>query len=320
MTQAAPRAFISHASEDKERFVLPFAKALREAGIDAWVDKWEIGPGDSLVQRIFDEGIAEADAFIVVLSLASVSKPWVREELDAGVVRRITSGRAQRLIPVVLDEAVEVPEALRHLLWESVPKSGFDGVVTRIINVLHGRSERPVLGESPRYARSTLRWTSHPADETVFRLVVDELRAHDGPGWLLWSNDVQARALELGLSTSQFCESMHALIEQGLVSAEVMAGGVRWMLKPFKDSVWLRLEEERGLDIVSVERQALAAVLNDDKREFRSNDLGVGWFTLGAILRRLEAQRLINVTPVSGGFYAVTSVSPLAPRALRDSR
>ena len=31
-----PKVFISHASEDKERFVVNFATALRENGIDAW--------------------------------------------------------------------------------------------------------------------------------------------------------------------------------------------------------------------------------------------------------------------------------------------
>ena len=37
-----PKVFISHASEDKDRFVLAFAKELRSRGVDAWVDEWEI--------------------------------------------------------------------------------------------------------------------------------------------------------------------------------------------------------------------------------------------------------------------------------------
>ena len=40
----APRAFMSHSSADKERFVLPFATRLRAAGIDVWVDRWEMLP------------------------------------------------------------------------------------------------------------------------------------------------------------------------------------------------------------------------------------------------------------------------------------
>jgi hypothetical protein len=47
----APKVFISHASEDKERFVIRFAETLRCAGIEAWLDQWELRPGDSLIHR-----------------------------------------------------------------------------------------------------------------------------------------------------------------------------------------------------------------------------------------------------------------------------
>ena len=112
MTEAAtPRVFISHGSEDKDRFVLGFATQLLERGIDAWIDQWEIVLGDSLVQRIFSIGIAGADAFIVILSSTSVNKSWVQAELDAAVVRNIEDNT--RLIVIRLDD-VEVPTALRE--------------------------------------------------------------------------------------------------------------------------------------------------------------------------------------------------------------
>ncbi len=54
---SAPRAFISHASEDHD-FVEHLATRLRQDhGIDAWVDNWEMLPGDSLVSKVFAEGI-----------------------------------------------------------------------------------------------------------------------------------------------------------------------------------------------------------------------------------------------------------------------
>jgi hypothetical protein len=57
---SSPRVFLSHASEDKDRFVLPFARALRANGVDVWLDKWEILPGDSLVDKLFEEGLKGA--------------------------------------------------------------------------------------------------------------------------------------------------------------------------------------------------------------------------------------------------------------------
>lgn len=67
-----PKVFVSHASEDKSRFVVDFARSLRENGVDAWLDQWEMKPGDSLVDKIFEEGLKDARAVIVVLSKSSV--------------------------------------------------------------------------------------------------------------------------------------------------------------------------------------------------------------------------------------------------------
>ncbi len=50
----APKVFLSHASEDKDRFVVGFARQLRENGVDVWLDQWEMKPGDSLVDKIFE--------------------------------------------------------------------------------------------------------------------------------------------------------------------------------------------------------------------------------------------------------------------------
>ncbi|HEX3684106.1 MAG TPA: toll/interleukin-1 receptor domain-containing protein [Bryobacteraceae bacterium] len=81
------RVFISHASEDKERFVLRLAEQLREKGIDAWLDPWEMLPGDNLVDKIFNAGLKQSDVVIVVLSNVSVEKPWVQKELSSAVVK-----------------------------------------------------------------------------------------------------------------------------------------------------------------------------------------------------------------------------------------
>src|SRR5476649_1562305 len=94
-----PKVFICHASEDKLRFVIPFATALRDKGVEAWVDQFEILAGDNIVEKIFSEGIEQASAVIAVVSQASLSKPWVREEISVAFVRRI-EGRC-KLIPIV---------------------------------------------------------------------------------------------------------------------------------------------------------------------------------------------------------------------------
>lgn len=318
MTDEAPRVFLSHASEDKERFVIPFAARLRAIGIDAWVDQWEMGPGDSLVQRIFDEGIAFADAFVVVLSHVSVVKPWVREELDAGVVQRIVSGRSTKLMPVILDADVAVPAALRHLLWESVPLHGLDGVTERIADQLLGRTRKPPLGPRPIYSEAPLRFTEEPADEMVFMLIVDKIRSLDGPhAWELGSQDIRARAQELGIDADRFSESMHALVDKGLINARVTLGEVRWIIHQLPDCVWLRLEEARGVDLNAVRKALLASIVNERRTKLEPTAFGIGWFTFYALMREFDAQRLLKFNTTTNGNY-VSGLSPLARRVLRE--
>lgn len=148
-----PKVFISHATEDKDRFVLKFAEALRKNGVDAWLDKWEMLPGDSLVDKIFEEGIKEASAFIVILPATSVAKPWVREELNAGFVKRL-SGKC-RIIPIILD-ACEVPECLRSTLWQKISNpNDYEQDFKRILNSIFGLSDKPAIGVGPAHAEAS---------------------------------------------------------------------------------------------------------------------------------------------------------------------
>ncbi len=143
----APKAFISHASEDKDRFVLNFARRLRENGVDAWVDKWEMKPGDQLVKKIFEEGLGQADVVIIVLSKTSVQKPWVQRELGVSVVNKIN--RKVRLIPVVIDDC-DIPESLWSDLWERIKDvTSYDESFDRILQAIFGISDKPAVGSPP---------------------------------------------------------------------------------------------------------------------------------------------------------------------------
>jgi hypothetical protein len=171
----SPKVFVSHASEDKDRFVLRFAERLRQKGIDAWLDKWEMLPGDSLVDKIFEEGIKEAKAVIVVLSNFSVKKPWVREELNAAVVKRINNG--SKLIPVVIDNC-DVPEALKTTLWESIADlSAYDASFDRIVSSIYGANDKPPIGPQPEYVQSFVKNIGglNNIDSLVLRLSCEEV-------------------------------------------------------------------------------------------------------------------------------------------------
>lgn len=147
-----PKVFVSHASEDKERFVTNFATKLRENGVDAWLDKWEMLPGDSLVDKIFEEGLKEAQAVIIVLSNYSIKKPWVREELNVSIVAKLSKGT--KIIPIVLDNC-EVPQSLTSTLWESIPDlNSYEQNFKRVLSSIFGATDKPALGKAPAHTTS----------------------------------------------------------------------------------------------------------------------------------------------------------------------
>jgi hypothetical protein len=212
----APRVFISHASEDKERFVIPFATALRALGIDAWVDRWEMKIGDSLVDKIFEEGLKDTDVVIIVLSPTSIVKPWVREELNAAVVSRIQNGT--RIVPLVLD-ACEVPGALRHILWHAISDpSSFGEDLNKVADVILGRSSKPPLGSAPLYFSAAALHSVGgltPADNAVLAALYQSFligaRSLVDPQWLV------AELGKQGLDATLVSESMEVLEQQGYI-------------------------------------------------------------------------------------------------------
>jgi len=148
---SSKKIFLSYSHSDQP-FAEKVAAAMIANGQDVWFDKWEILPGDSIVGRIFEEGLRDAAAFAVVLSKESVRSPWVREELSVAVVNRIE--RTTRLIPI-LKEDVELPTALRALHWVDM-RSDFDSGIRTIINAIQGFSEKPALGELPSHLKNLL--------------------------------------------------------------------------------------------------------------------------------------------------------------------
>ncbi|SIT72478.1 toll/interleukin-1 receptor domain-containing protein [Microbacterium sp. RU33B] len=295
-----PKAFISHASEDKDSFVVEFATKLRLAGVDAWVDEWEIRAGDSLVDKVFAHGIEGADVFIVVLSETSAGKPWVREELDAGVVRRINRGT--RLIPVLIDD-VEVPPALQHLRWVSVSKLGLEGAVQDIVGTLFGSDLAPPLGSPPAYSRRAPKMLPNPVDDAVLNAAADLILERGAGGF--GATQLLERLSDLDLSTALVEEAIASLAEQGLVEVSRSFGGSTIMR--FRAQTWLALLKARGVDVNALLDQLLALLVNTNQTRGFDEDRE----TVHALVTVLEYDGLIGrVTwTISGTAHAQATVA-----------
>ncbi|SPH17916.1 hypothetical protein DEA8626_01444 [Defluviimonas aquaemixtae] len=142
-TDGPPRAFLSYASDDSE-LAERIAHKLQSSGIETWWDRWCIRTGDSLRQKI-DEGLGECTHFLVLLTPQSVGKPWVNQEMDAGLVRRLRNECSFMPVRYKL-AALDLPPLLSGM---HAPEIKADEDITQLINDIHGISRKPRLGPSP---------------------------------------------------------------------------------------------------------------------------------------------------------------------------
>jgi hypothetical protein len=141
------RVFVSHSSKDKPA-VEALAAALRERGIDAWLDKWMIGPGDDLVARI-NQGLEEASAGLIVFSAHSSDSRWVGAEVSYLTYARIAEGKV--IIPVAIGDDAYVPPLLRPLA-----RRGIDEVDAIADALLHRRGGPPPVESRSDGRRETV--------------------------------------------------------------------------------------------------------------------------------------------------------------------
>jgi hypothetical protein len=239
MSETVPNVFISHSSADKDS-VEVLARELAQNGVEPWYAGWEIGPGDSIVQKI-NEGLESCDAFIIVVSKNSVRSKWVREELNSAVVERIE--RQAVIIPVRLDDS-PVPPINNHLRW--VELHPLEERIQELVKAIFGVSDKPPVGKAPDYVR----WASERADTAIEGLTPEAsaiLRHLVLEGGLDVQRSSQELSETLRLSNLEVEDSLDELEGLGLVRN---LGGTTISVVVPQATAWLYLdEEELGFDL-----------------------------------------------------------------------
>jgi TIR domain len=313
----APRVFLSHAHEDKERFVLGFAKRLREAGIDVWLDRWEIYPGDSLVDRIFEEGIKDAQAMIVVLSSNSVNKDWVREELNLGVIRKI-EGKC-RLIPIVIDDC-EIPEALKSTFWQVIGDlEDYDVELERVVMSIYGYRQTPELGPSPAYVSKAIETVPGLSlvDSLVLKvsceIVVNSEENQVG------THELIAEVSALDVPEEEAAEAIEMLDRQGYIDGtRLMPVGLAfYSITSFGFNKYASTYLPQYDDLV---RSVSLAIVRDGETVNTSiaEALGQPQILVDLILDVLQSRRLLDVHKFMGGGSLVSNVSLQLRRLMQE--
>lgn len=107
--------FLSHNSKDKEE-VREAAHALREHGLNVWLDEDELIPGTRWIPEL--EKAIESSAAVAVMIGSNGLGPWERPEMEAALIQSID--RHTPVIPMLLPGAgtkPELPLFLRTLTW-----------------------------------------------------------------------------------------------------------------------------------------------------------------------------------------------------------
>lgn len=307
----SPKVFISHASEDKPRFVTAFAMRLRENGVNAWLDRWEMLPGDSLVDKIYEEGLKDAQAVIIVLSKFSVSKPWVAEELNASMVARISKGT--KIIPVVIDDC-DVPEALKSTLWERVEDSSdFEEPLRRILAAIFEVREKPELGQPPEFVRETNEGIH--GLRSIDALVLKRAAKYDldNNSYVVEPEHIFSDLDALGLTRQQILDSIEVLDADGFVEASHYFGGDPDRFGCHLQVTPLGLQKYCTAEIDNYEElKDLCAglIVNEGVHDIQSlaARTGAQLRLLKHILDVFESNDLIATSAYTGGHVAIHSV------------
>jgi len=89
--------FLSYASEDRDSVAAPLHEALSQRGFKVWFDQNEVDVGDD-ISRILDDGLANSQFGVMIISPAFLTKSWTTRELEA--LRALESGPDKKLLPV----------------------------------------------------------------------------------------------------------------------------------------------------------------------------------------------------------------------------
>lgn len=127
-----PKVFISHSRGDI-KWVRQFADALRKQGIDAWLDDWQVEPGDAWQEKI-EANLRSSVAIISILTTETARSPELFADLGMAL------GMGKPLIPVVSAEldssAIPAPFRARRYVKQGTP----DEAAREVAEAVKGRA------------------------------------------------------------------------------------------------------------------------------------------------------------------------------------
>ncbi len=156
---AIPKVFISYSHDDQEhkKWVLDLGTRLRNTGIDAIIDQWELRPGDDL-PMFMEKNLRDADRVLMVCTTPYVQKAnsgtggvgYEKMIVTSDLLREIDSSK---VIPIIRQVgSYSVPTFLRTKLYVNFSRSDdYEFAFDELVRTIHGSPlyVKPAIGNNP---------------------------------------------------------------------------------------------------------------------------------------------------------------------------
>jgi TIR domain len=182
--------FLSYAGEDRP-IAAELADALRGSGFNVWYDKFQLGIGDRLLERIND-GLNNSRYGLLLISPAFLSKPWPKFEADALV--RDWIGGQKVLLPIWHEVDEEMVREHQPGLAGVVALNTEEGIPTLAIELARAMVDAAgtvafvpdYMQPIERFLRGMAELTSAPGHGGAFSIweAILQLEDDDYPLWV----------------------------------------------------------------------------------------------------------------------------------------
>lgn len=187
MSVNPPRVFISysHDSAEHKKWVLDFATTLRNRGVDAILDQWDLKPGDDLPE-FMEQNLVAADRAIMVCTKRYVQKANAGEG-GVGYEKMIMTSSslskisASKVIPIVREKGdPATPTFLATKLYIDFSKDSeiefsLDDLLRHLLNA--PLYEKPKIGNDPFRPLDKAR--PEPMSDGIRTVMTDVASAYD---------------------------------------------------------------------------------------------------------------------------------------------
>lgn len=220
-----PKVFVSysHDSMEHKKWVLDLATRLRNNGIDASLDQWDLRPGDDL-PAFMERNLRSADRVLMVCTTKYVEKAnsgkggvgYEKMIITSDLLRNIESSK---VIPVIRQAGTaDVPTFLKSKLYIDFSRHDQDEFAfDELVRAIHSAPlyEKPPIGNNPFQPVSEVRpdKTGDPMKTLMAQIVAD---FEAGADYTIYKDLIGA----LGISRVYLDILVTQAIERRLVTAD----------------------------------------------------------------------------------------------------